>query len=80
MKVRHINSKRAEAGRVAAKWSADHIDISRDIQKIQEILKNTPDVRIEKVKELKTKIQNNQYRVDAREIANKIISHLIKHL
>lgn len=53
---------------------------SRDIQKIQEVLKNTPDVRAEKVQELKSKIESGQYRVDAREIANKMISDLIQDL
>ncbi|MDP2992785.1 MAG: flagellar biosynthesis anti-sigma factor FlgM, partial [Deltaproteobacteria bacterium] len=53
---------------------------SRDIQKIQEVLKNTPDVRAEKVQELKSKIESGQYRVDAREIANKMISDVIQDL
>ncbi|MDP2799288.1 MAG: flagellar biosynthesis anti-sigma factor FlgM [Deltaproteobacteria bacterium] len=53
---------------------------SRDIQKIQEVLKNTPDVRAEKVQELKSKIESGQYRVDAREIANKMVSNLIQDL
>lgn len=51
---------------------------SRDIQKIQEVLKNTPDVRAEKVQELKSKIESGQYKVDGREIANKMISSLIQ--
>jgi negative regulator of flagellin synthesis FlgM len=53
---------------------------SRDIQKIQEVLKNTPDVRAEKVEELKSKIESGQYKVDAREIANKMISDVIQDL
>jgi negative regulator of flagellin synthesis FlgM len=53
---------------------------SRDIQKIQEVLENTPDVRAEKVQELKSKIESGQYKVDAREIANKMISDLIRHV
>jgi negative regulator of flagellin synthesis FlgM len=55
-------------------------EASRDVQKIQEVLKNTPDVRAEKVQELKSKIESGQYRVDAREIANKMISDLIQDL
>ncbi|TSA10913.1 MAG: flagellar biosynthesis anti-sigma factor FlgM [Deltaproteobacteria bacterium] len=50
---------------------------SRDIQKIQEVLENTPDVRAEKVQELKSKIESGQYKVDARGIADKMISDLI---
>ncbi len=63
--------------------AADKVELSaasRDIQKIQEVLKNTPDIRAEKVQELKSKIESGQYRVDAREIANKMISSLIQDL
>lgn len=63
--------------------AADKVEFSaasRDIQKIQEVLKNTPDVRAEKVQELKSKIESGQYRVDAREIANKMVSSLIQDL
>ncbi len=63
--------------------AADRVELStasRDVQKIQEVLKSTPDVRTEKVQELKSKIESNEYSVDAREIANKMVSNLIEDL
>lgn len=58
----------------------DKVSISTDVQKVQEVLKTTPDVRAEKVEELKQKVNSGQYRVDSREIANKMISSLMSEL
>lgn len=59
---------------------ADKVSISTDVQKVQEVLKTTPDVRAERVEELKQKVNSGQYRVDSREIANKMIKSLISEL
>ncbi|MFH1146314.1 MAG: flagellar biosynthesis anti-sigma factor FlgM [Pseudomonadota bacterium] len=62
---------------------ADQVNISpasRDVQKVQEVLKSTPDVRAEKVEELKQKVNSGQYKIDSQEIANKMIKSLITDL
>lgn len=51
-----------------------------DGQKMQEILRNTPDIRAEKVQGLKMRIGNGRYWVDAREIASKMLSSLVASL
>jgi negative regulator of flagellin synthesis FlgM len=49
---------------------------AKDFQSVMQALSNVPDVRMDKVKEIKTKIDNNQYFVSSEEIANKILGNL----
>jgi len=53
-------------------------DIAREAAKIHEQVKATPDVRVEKVKELKEKIDNGSYYVSSDKIAGKIMTDLLK--
>ena len=52
-------------------------EFSRDIQKIQAGLDKVKDVREEKVKELKEKIESGSYDVSGRDIAEKMIQRII---
>ncbi len=72
--------KEAASSQPQAMDKVDISSMSRDVQKVQEVLKNTPDVRAEKVQELKAKVESGQYKVDAREIAGKMISSFIQDL
>jgi len=54
----------------------DHVSISeksREIQKLKSVIASTPDVRKEKVEELKEKIEKGEYKVSPRELAKRIL-------
>lgn len=56
-------------------------DVSADVslmQKAGEILKTVPDVREQKVKDLKKKIKNGTYKVDAKKVADRLIEEHLK--
>ncbi len=58
----------------------DRIDLSagsKEIQKVRDILRNTPEVRADRVAELKEKIERNEYDVDPRKIADRMLYSLI---
>jgi negative regulator of flagellin synthesis FlgM len=46
---------------------------SKDIQRIQQVLQSQPDVRSDKVKAIKEKIEKGTYKIDYEETAGKII-------
>ncbi len=59
---------------------ADRVDISsgsKDVQKMQEIIQNTPDIRTNKVESLKVRIANGEYNIDPRDVADKMLTSLI---
>lgn len=63
--------------------SGDRVEFSarsREMQKIYEILQKTPDVRSEKVAEIKRRIEEGQYRVDSEALAEKIIKESLLDL
>ena len=54
----------------------DRVELSpqaRKLQKIIEIVKETPDIRGEKIRELKQAIESGTYQADSKEIAEKMI-------
>lgn len=56
--------------------SGDRVEFSarsREMQKIYEVLQTTPDVRAEKVSELKKLIEEGRYQVKSDELAEKMI-------
>ena len=58
----------------------DQIEISakaKDFQVAMKAFKKLPDVREDKVAEIKEKIQNNNYNVSGKEIAHKIIEGIM---
>ncbi|MFQ5430888.1 MAG: flagellar biosynthesis anti-sigma factor FlgM [Nitrospinota bacterium] len=65
----------------AAKSGAEKIavsDLGKEIAKIHEEIKNTPEIRPEKVQELKGKIEDGTYYVNSNDIAGKIIEDILK--
>lgn len=59
---------------------ADRVELStgtQDVQKAQEILQQTPDVRLDKVEALKEQIANGEYVVDPHRIADNMLLNLL---
>ncbi|MBI5557530.1 MAG: flagellar biosynthesis anti-sigma factor FlgM [Deltaproteobacteria bacterium] len=59
---------------------SDKVDLSsssRDVQKMKEILDQTPLMRMEMIESLKKQIDEGTYRVDARDIADKMMEDLL---
>lgn len=76
------SSSAAESGRSSsASGSADEkivvSDLGKEVARIHEQLKKTPDVRVEKVQELKEKIDDGTYYVGSDQIAQKILEDII---
>lgn len=60
----------------AASTVTEKVDLSaraRDIQRIKQIVDQTPDIREEKVLELKRQIDDGKYTVNSEKIAEKIV-------
>ena len=60
----------------AAPAVTETVDLSasaRDIQKIKQIVDQTPDIREEKVLELKRQIDSGNYKVNSEKIAEKMV-------
>ena len=64
-----------QAGTVAA--ATERVDLSssaKDIQVAKAIVSGLPDVRDDRVQELKTRIEQGSYTVDISKLANKMVS------
>jgi negative regulator of flagellin synthesis FlgM len=75
-KAREAEQAPASAGET----SGDKVEISngtKDMQKMREILANTPAVRTEMVATLKRQIANGEYQVPSREVADRMLSSLL---
>jgi len=53
---------------------------SKGAQKAADIARKTPEVRREKVKALKEKIAAGKYQVDGKDVADKMVKHLLSEL
>ena len=51
-------------------------DKAQEIKELQTKLKETDEVREEKVKEIKDALESGNYKIEARKVANKILSDL----
>lgn len=61
------------------KMEKDNINLSeraKDYQFAMEKIKDLPDIRIDKVKDLKEKIQSGKYNVDGKKIVEKIFENI----
>jgi len=68
--------KTATASGAEALAAGDRVEISdrsREMAKAAEVLASTPEVRQQKVEEIKTRIENDEYEVDADKVAQKMI-------
>lgn len=76
--------KHQKPGEANAKaHSGDRVEFSarsREMQKIYEVLQSAPDVRSEKVSEIRKRIEEGQYRVDSDALAEKIIKESLLDL
>ncbi len=54
-------------------------DLGKEVAKIHDQIKKSPNVRAEKVAELKKKVDNGTYYVSSDKIANKIIEDIVKN-
>jgi len=75
-KVDKIKAKEVKRTYINSESPDDKINLSpkaRTFQKIHQTLKETPDIRAEKVKELKQAIEEGTYKIDAQKIAEKMI-------
>jgi negative regulator of flagellin synthesis FlgM len=69
---------KSEADKTAAAASTvtEKVDLStraKDIQRIKQIVDQTPDIREEKVMELKRQIDNGKYEINTDKIAEKMV-------
>ncbi len=53
------------------------LSIKDEIRRYKEIIKDIPEVREERVKELKGLIEQGRYKVDAKEVGNSILKEII---
>jgi len=67
----------------AAASSGDRVDISgrsKEMAKAHEALSATPEVRQNKVEDVKARLANGSYEVDADEVANKMILDFLNEM
>jgi len=76
-------SKSREVSSTPEISSSEKVELSsraKDLQKVSEILKKTPDVREEKVSELKAKVANGTYQVKSKDVADKMVNEHLGNL
>ena len=66
-------AKPASGGATVATERVDLSAEAKDFQRIKQILDETPDVREEKVRELKDRIESGNYAVDSGKVAAKML-------
>ena len=80
-KIEVKKTRKPEGGAESAGASgADTVDLSsssRDVQKMKEILAQTPAMRMEMIETLKKQIDEGTYQVDSRDIADKMMDELL---
>jgi len=60
---------------------ADRVELSSnsvDVQKMHEILQQTPDVRADRVRALKQQIEKGEYTVDSHKVADQMLKSLLQ--
>ena len=72
--------KPSKAGASGAKAAGENIALSsqaKDIQKSHEAVKNSSDIRVDKVDRIKSAIADGSFYVDSHELAEKILKDVI---
>jgi flagellar biosynthesis anti-sigma factor FlgM len=75
-KVDNIKTENNKRTVISSDISSDRVNLSskaRDFHKIAEVIKHTPDIREERVNELKEAIEKGTYKADSKKIAEKMI-------
>lgn len=76
------NESKEEKGRVTSSQPGSSVEISdnaRMMKQANEIVSQTPDIRWDKVEELKQKIKAGAYHVDAAAVADKLIEEHLEN-
>jgi negative regulator of flagellin synthesis FlgM len=71
--VRSEGNKPASGGAAVATERVDLSNKAKDIQKIKQVLDQTPEVREEKVQELRRQIESGSYAINSGIIADKML-------
>lgn len=80
---RSSNKPTSQSGAEAQAAASDRVEISgrsREMAKAHEAVAATPDVRQQKVEEIKASIANGQYEVDADQVAQKMIVNFLEEI
>lgn len=76
---RYKNVQKAEPKPAVRPEETDKVDVSESARSFSAALravKEVPEMRMDKVKELQDRIQNGDYQVNSRELAEKILSEV----
>lgn len=71
------------SGATAAQAAGDRVELSgrsREMAKAAETLSSTPDVRQQMVADIRRRIDNNEYQVDADKVAGKMIMDFLREI
>lgn len=71
----------SDAAAPSAAAGADRVELSTasfEVQKMKDILQQTPDVRMERVQALKGMIERGEYQVDPYRVADKMLMSLLQ--
>jgi negative regulator of flagellin synthesis FlgM len=71
--VKNDGGKPVNAGATIATERVDLSNKAKDIQKIKQVLEQTPEIREEKVQELKHQIETGNYTINPAKIADKML-------
>ena len=80
IKVAGKSAKTDATGGTKGTQGTEHIALSskaKDIQKIHEAIKNSPDIRVDKVERVKAEIAEGRFHVNSNELAEKILKDVI---
>ncbi|MDZ7642555.1 MAG: flagellar biosynthesis anti-sigma factor FlgM [Desulfurivibrio sp.] len=83
IKTEKVEVKRPEAtaaSKPGGGMQGDRVNLSagtQDVQKIKEVLAQTPEVRVERIKALKDQIERGEYQVDAHAVADRMLATLL---
>ena len=72
-----------KSGEMAQAAAADRVELSgrsREMAKAAETLATTPDVREQRVAEIKQRIDNQEYKVDPDQVAHRMIVDFLREL
>lgn len=78
-KTRETSSTEPPQGETTA--GTDRVELSSnsvDVQKMHDILQQTPDVRTDRVRSLKQQIENGEYQVDPHKVADQMLKSLLQ--
>lgn len=73
----NVTSKKVQSKAVSKKGTTDHVSFSslgRDMQTAKAVLADTPDVREDKVAEMKAKLASGTYQISGESFADKIMA------